>query len=135
MEYLIGVGLAVVVCAFAMLTGFDRDRVFYPTLVTVIATYYILFAVIGGSTLALALECLIASAFLALAVAGFKKNLWLIVAALAGHGVFDFFHHLFIQNRGVPAWWPGFCLSFDVLAGGFLAILLLRRSGFAASTV
>jgi hypothetical protein len=94
MEYLIGVGLAVVVCAFATLVGFDRDRVFYPTLVTVIATYYILF---GSSTPALALESLIAGAFLALAVAGFKKNLWLIVAALAGQGVFDFFHHLLIQ--------------------------------------
>lgn len=83
MEHLIGVGLAVVVCAFATLVGFDRDRVFYPTLVTVIATYYILFAAIGSSTPALALESLIAGAFLALAVAGFKKNLWLIVAALA----------------------------------------------------
>jgi hypothetical protein len=41
MEYLIGVVLALVVCAFAMLAGFDRDRVFYPTLLTVIATYYI----------------------------------------------------------------------------------------------
>ena len=128
MEYLIGVGLALVVCTFATLVGFDRDRAFYPTLVTVIATYYILFAVIGGPTSVLALECLLAGAFLALAVAGFKKNLWLIVAALAGHGVFDFFHHLFIPNPGVPMWWPGFCLSFDVLAGGFLAILLLRRS-------
>ena len=39
MEYLIGVGLAVFVCVFAMLSGFDRDRVFYPTLLTVIATY------------------------------------------------------------------------------------------------
>lgn len=105
---------------------------FYPTLVTVIATYYILFAVIGSSTPMLALESLIAGAFLALAVAGFKKNLWLIVAALAGHGVFDFFHHLFIQNPGVPVWWPGFCLSFDVFAGGFLAMLLARRSGFAS---
>ena len=34
MEYLIGVGLAVVVCAFTTLVGFDRDRVFYSTLVT-----------------------------------------------------------------------------------------------------
>lgn len=42
----------------------------------------------------------------------------------AGHGVFDFSHHLFIKNPGVPVWWPGFCLSFDVLAGGFLAMLL-----------
>jgi hypothetical protein len=132
MEYLIGAGLAVMVCAFATLVGFDRDRVFYPTLVIVIATYYILFAVIGSSTPALALESLMAGGFLAMAVAGFKKSLWLIVAALDGHGVFDFFHHLFIQNPGVPVWWPGFCLSFDVLAGGFLAMLLMRRSGFAS---
>jgi hypothetical protein len=132
MEYLIGVALAVGVCAFATLVGFDCDPVFYPTMLTVIASYYILFAVIGGSTPALAWESLIAAAFVALAVAGFKKNLWLIVAALAGHGIFDFFHHLFIQNPGVPLWWPGFCLSFDVLAGAFLAMLLARRSGFAS---
>ena len=131
MEYLIGVGLAVGVCVFAMLAGFDRDRVFYPTVVAVNATYYILFAVMGSSTSALALESLIAAAFFAVAVAGFKKNLWLAVAGLAGHGVFDFFHHLFIRNPGVPVWWPGFCLSFDVLAGGFLAMLLMRRSRLA----
>ena len=41
MEYLIGAGLALVVCAFARLAGFDRDRVFYPMMLTVIATYYI----------------------------------------------------------------------------------------------
>ena len=131
MEYLIGIGLAVVVCAFAMLAGFDRDRVFYPTLLTVIATYYILFAVMGSSTPALTIETLVAGTFLMLAVAGFKKNLWLVVAALAGHGVFDFFHHLVIQNPGVPVWWPGFCLSFDIVASGFLAVLLMRRSGSA----
>jgi len=132
MEYLIGVGLALAVCVFAMLTGFDRDRVFYPLLSTVIATYYILFAVIGSSPAALASECLVATGFLVLAVTGFKKNLWLIVTALAAHGVFDFFHHVFIQNPGVPAWWPGFCLSFDVLAAGFLAVLLIRSSKFAS---
>lgn len=131
MEYLIGVVLAAVVCAFAMLAGFDRERVFYPTVLIVIATYYILFAVMGSSTPALAIESLVAGAFLMVAVAGFKKNLWLVVAALGGHGVFDFFHRTFIQNPGVPVWWPGFCLSFDVLAGIFLAVLLMRRSGFA----
>lgn len=132
MEYLIGVGLAVAVCVFAVLAGFDRDRVFYPTLALVVATYYILFAVMGSSMSALAWESLMAAAFFALAVAGFKKNLWLAAAALAGHGVFDFFHHLLIQNPGVPEWWPGFCMSFDVLAGAFLAVLLIRRSGYAS---
>jgi hypothetical protein len=133
MEYLIGIGLALVVCTFAMFTGFDRDRVFYPTLLTVIATYYVLFAVMGSSRPALVWECLMASAFLVLAVAGFKQNLWLIVAALAAHGVFDFFHQRFIHDPGVPAWWPGFCLSFDLLAGAFLAVLLIRRPRFAST--
>lgn len=132
MEYLIGVGLAVAVCIFATLAGFDRDRVFYPTMVVVVATYYILFAVMGSSSLALAKESVVAAAFLAVAVVGFKKSLWLIAAGLAGHGVFDFFHHFFIQNPGVPEWWPGFCMSFDVLAGGFLAMLLMRRSRLAS---
>lgn len=130
MEYLIGTGLAVAVCVFARLSGFDRDRVFYPTMVIVVATFYILFAVMGNSMSALAAESLVAVGFVGVAVAGFKKNLWLAAAGLAGHGVFDFFHHLLVENPGVPVWWPGFCGSFDVLAGGFLAVLLMRRSGF-----
>jgi len=131
MEYLIGVVLATATCVFfGMLVGFDRERVFYPVMLAPIATYYILFAAMGSSTPAVTSESLVASIFLLVAVVGFKKNLWLIVAALVGHGVFDCFHHLLIQNPSVPVWWPGFCGSFDVLAGGFLALLLARRSGF-----
>jgi hypothetical protein len=132
MEYLIGVVLAAAVYVFAMVSGFDRERVFYPTVLVVVGHYYILFAAMGSSTPVLALESLAAAAFLALAVIGFKKSLWLTAAALAGHGIFDFFHHLLIQNQGVPVWWPGFCMSFDVVAGSFLAVLLIRRSGFAS---
>ena len=134
MEYLVGIVLAAAVCAFAKWTGFDRDRVFYPTVVIVIATYYILFAVMGISEHALLLESLAAATFLAVAVAGFKRNLWLVAAALAGHGVFDFFHHLLIENSGVPVWWPGFCLAFDVVAGGLLALQLTRHSNFDRTT-
>ena len=126
MEYLIGIGVAVLTCVFARLAGFDRDRVFYPTVVLVVAHYYILFAVMGSSMAALAWECVIAAVFFALAVAGFKKNLWVAAVALGGHGVFDLFHGLIIRNPGVPVWWPGFCMGFDVLAGGFLAVLLMR---------
>ena len=133
MEYLIGVGLALLVCVFAAVAGFDRERVYYPTLLIVVAHYYILFGVMGSSPPALSWEYLEAIAFLALAVAGFKKSLWLIVAGLAAHGIFDFFHHRLIHNPGVPAWWPGFCLAFDVLAGIFLALLLMRRAALAAS--
>ena len=132
MEYLFGIVLGVVLCAFALLTGFDRDRAFYPTVLAVIPTYYILYAVMVRSTPALVIETMVTCAFWALAVVGFKKNLWLIVAGLVGHGVSDSFHQVFIQNPGVPVWWPGFCLAIDVFAGVFLAALLMQRAGFAA---
>jgi hypothetical protein len=131
MEYLIGVVLALAVSAFAFLTGLDRDRVFYPTVLMVVATYYILFAAMGTTAHAILIESLVAGFFLAIAVVGFKTNLWLVAAALAGHGVFDFFHLRFIENTGVPAWWPGFCMAYDIIAAGCLVILLTRRSDFS----
>jgi hypothetical protein len=127
MPYLIGLIIALAVCIFALITGFDRGRVFYSTVVIVVAHYYILFAAMGATTPVLISESLAASAFVIFAVVGFKKSLWITAAALAGHGVFDFFHHLIIHDPGVPVWWPGFCMSFDVIAGAFLAMLLLRR--------
>ena len=37
MEYLIGVGVATAVWAFARVAGFDRERVFYFTVLLVVA--------------------------------------------------------------------------------------------------
>lgn len=83
MGYAVGIALAMVVCTFARTVGFDRDRAFYPTVLVVIASYYALFAVMGGSIRALVLESVAISAFVLLAAAGFKRNLWLVVAGLA----------------------------------------------------
>ena len=120
----IGALLALAVGVMATATGLDRDRALYPVATMVIASYYALFAVIGHSTHALALETLAGAVFLALAVAGFRWSLWLVVAALAAHGVFDFSHGMLISNPGVPAWWPQFCLTFDVTFAAYLAWLL-----------
>lgn len=122
MAYLVGILLALFVCLFARMVGFDRDRAFYPTVLVVIASYYVLFAVMGGSTRALALELVAMAAFTLIAVAGFKRNLWLVVAAIAAHGVFDFFHAGIVTNAGVPEWWPAFCMSIDVGIGALLAV-------------
>jgi len=80
----------------------------------VIAAYYVLFAVMGGSNNALLLETLAGTLFVAVAVWGFKSSLWLVVAALALHGFFDIGHDAVIANPGVPGWWPEFCLTADV---------------------
>ena len=109
MEYLIGVVLGLTVAGSAAVIGLDRGRVFYPTVLMVTATYYVLFAVMGASGRVLAIEIAVATGFLFLAILGFKKNLWLVVAAFVGHGVFDLVHRFVVENPGVPYWWPGFC--------------------------
>jgi hypothetical protein len=97
----------------------------------VIASYYALFAVMGGSDHALGVETAVITLFLAAALIGFKYSLWLVVGALAAHGIFDAFHDELIANPGVPVWWPQFCLTYDIVAAGYLAYRLLRR-GVAA---
>lgn len=127
MEYAVGLVLALIVAVFARWTRFDRDGAFYPTLVVVVALYYVLFAAMSGSTHALVVESIVMMAFAAVAVVGFRFNVWLVVAGLAGHGVFDAFHGLAVTNPGVPEWWPAFCGTFDVAIAGCLAFLVARN--------
>ena len=127
MEYLIGVVLALGIAIGASAIEFDRERSFYPTVLIVIAFLYALFAILGGSVRALLLEALPIALFVTAAVLGFKKTLWWAVAGLVGHGLFDFVHGHFISNPGVPAYWPGFCGTYDVIAGVYLAYLIKRR--------
>lgn len=127
MTLAVGAFLAFAVGLMATAFGLDRDRAFYPTVTIVIASYYALFAVMGASTHALVLESLVGTVFLAVAVSGFRSSLWVVVVALAAHGIFDLAHGRVISNPGVPSWWPQFCLSYDVTAAAYLAWLL--RSG------
>lgn len=124
MAFFVGVILAVMVGLLATAVGLDRDRAFYPTVAIVVASYYALFAVMGASGHALVLESLIGAVFLAVAVAGFRSSLWLVVVALVGHGIFDLVHGRVVANPGVPSWWPAFCLMYDVTAATYLTWLL-----------
>jgi hypothetical protein len=128
MEYLVAVILGLVVGGFAMVSGFDRDRSFYPTVLIVIASYYSLFAVMGASRYStLEIEIAAGLVFSAFAVLGFKKSMWLAAAGIAGHGLFDFFvHPVLVTNPGMPVWWPGFCGTIDLVLGGWLGICLWK---------
>ena len=133
MGYLIGFGLALAAFVLGRCVGLDRDRAFYPTVMIVVASYYGLFAVMGSSMAALAIESVAIGGFILASVFSFKSNLWLMVAALFAHGVFDLFHGHIIANSGVPAWWPSFCSAYDLTAAGGLARLLLNAKTAAKS--
>ncbi len=120
MPFFIGITLAVAVGAFARWFGLDRDRAFYPTVMIVIACLYSLFAIMADSPVVLFVELAVGAGFIALAMVGFKRSLWLVVAALAAHGLFDLFHPHAFHNPGVPVWYPDFCFAYDVAAAVFL---------------
>jgi hypothetical protein len=64
----------------------------------VVASYYVLFAIMGGSMRALIVESIVMSAFTLAAVIGFKRNLWLVAAGLTAHGTSDLFHASIVMN-------------------------------------
>jgi hypothetical protein len=128
MALLIGVVLGVVVWLFGRVVGLDRDRAYYATILAVVALYYALFAVMGGSVNVLLLESVAIAAFFVLTALGFRRSQWYVVVGLGGHGVYDCFHGLLITNPGMPVWWPPFCASIDITMAGFLAWIILRRN-------
>lgn len=128
MEYIVGMPLALLFCGAAAWLGMDRERVFCPAVVMAVASYYLAFAVVDGRTGVMLSEVAIAAAFIVAAMAGFKRSPWFAVVALGGHGLMDAFHHYLVHNTGVPPVWPRFCMTFDVTAAAFVALVMLARA-------
>jgi len=131
MAFVIGIVLSAGVALFARWVGFDR-RTFYPTVMIVIALYYVLFGAMSGSIETVVLESVLMTGFSIAAVVGFKRAEWIVAVALAAHGVMDVFHGQLIENPGVPVWWPAFCSAYDVGAAAWLGLLIRSRSGSSA---
>jgi hypothetical protein len=128
MPYVVGIVLSSGVAWFARSVGFDRDRAFYPTVMIVVASYYMLFAAMSGSVQTVLLESVPMAIFSMAAVAGFKSSPWVIVGALAGHGLFDVLRGEVLANPAVPVWWPAFCSTYDLGAAASLAWLVIHES-------
>jgi hypothetical protein len=65
----IGTILALLVGLMAMADDLDRDRAFYPRVTIIVASYYVLFAVMGASTETLLMELLVGAGFVIAAAA------------------------------------------------------------------
>ena len=122
----IGVLLAVGIAALAKFTRFDEDRSFYSTVLVIVASYYVLFAVLDSSAHALVWELVIAVAFSTVAITGALFLPSLVGIGIIAHGLFDLVHDALIENSGVPTWWPSFCASIDVVLG--LWVIIVTRS-------
>ena len=64
MSIAIGAILAFIVGSSATYFRLDRDRALYPVVVIVIASYYVLFAVMGAAPTVIVIEIVVAIAYL-----------------------------------------------------------------------
>ena len=95
----------------------------YALSLALIAAIYIGFAVADGRPRVIAVETVVAAAFVVVAAAGVTGPAWLLVAGLAGHGVKDLWQHRshFVANT---RWWPPFCLVVDWVVAAILLLLI-----------
>ena len=113
----IGVALAFALILFGKLTEYQNDRSFFPTILIIIASYYVLFAISAESNWTLLIEIAVALFFSVLGIwAGYRIPM-VVGAAIALHGFFDFVHGYLYENTGVPIWWPAFCAGIDIPFG------------------
>nr|WP_136252409.1 DUF6010 family protein [Ningiella ruwaisensis] len=114
----IGLVLSLLIIVFAKLTRFEQDLSFYPTLLIVIASYYVLFSVIAGHSILL--EAFIALAFFGIAILGAYKSLVIVGLGIVVHGAYDIIHAVYLNNSVSPSWWPAFCATVDIVLGSWV---------------
>ena len=95
----------------------------YALSIALIAAVYIGFAVADGRPRVIAVEVVVAAAFVVVAAAGVTGPAWLLVLGFVGHGFKDLWQHRtqFVANT---RWWPPFCLVIDFVAAAILVVLL-----------
>jgi len=98
----------------------DAGRRFYAIGLVVTALIYVVLALIGrASARSLGLEALGVLLYGAVAWAGFRKSSALLALGWAMHVVWDVSLHLQGAGAGyTPAWYPWFCVSFDLMVAG-----------------
>jgi hypothetical protein len=97
--------------------------------IVLIAAVYIGFAVGDGRPKVIAVEVIVASVFVVLAMIAVTETAWLLVIAFVGHGLKDLWQHRshFVANTH---WWPPFCAAVDGLVAVVLVVLIAAEVGF-----
>lgn len=122
---LFGAGLAVLTVVLSELLSADRAAELHAMILVFIAAPYAGFASMDGGRMELVTEVLGITLFCSLAVFGLWVWAPLWIVGYAGHAVWDTLHH---PDSGFGAeivgWYVPFCVSYDILIAGYLAVTL-----------
>jgi len=90
----------------------------YAVVLAVIASIYVGFAVADGRAKGVAVESVVALAFVVLAAAALSDvagATWILVGGLVAHGCKDLWQHR-THFVSTTRWWPPFCVAVDWVA-------------------
>ena len=101
----------------------------YALELAVIAAVYIGFSVADGRGHVIAVECVVAAAFVVVAAVGVTGSPWWLVAGMVGHAVKDWVQHRthFVAHT---RWWPPFCAAVDAVVAVALTIAIVAGFSF-----
>jgi hypothetical protein len=93
----------------------------YALGLAVIAPVYIGLAVADGRVRVVAVECVVAAAFVVVAATGVTGSGWLLALGFTAHGFKDVWQH---RRRFVSGtrWWPPFCAAVDFVVAVIIGI-------------
>ena len=116
----IGVILAAVTMAVAMLIPKPKALDLFAMLLIFIAAIYVGFALLDGRRREALIETVMVALFFVLAILGLWVTPDFLVAGYVAHGAWDALHHPKAVQTKVVSWWPPFCLVYDWIIGGFI---------------
>lgn len=125
MPLLLGTVLTASTLLVMRLVGMHAERGAHSAALIAIALFYVVFAVEHGGPREIAFQGVLALLFVGLALFGFRKSLWWVVAGLVLHGVYDIAFHGHAANPA-PEWWGPFCLAVDLILALALAVWIRR---------
>ena len=126
---LVGIVVVVYIIYKFRKTKLEKTKWAYTLLLASFPAYYFVFALYARDLSAFKMEVLIGLIFFCISICAYQsKQTQLYFAVGIGcllHAFYDFYHDAFILNAGVPAWWPVFCGTVDLILGVYLIYMMV----------
>jgi hypothetical protein len=106
--------------------------VIYAIGLIVAAALYLVFSVTAFNSTWLMVELIGVAIFTVIAWLGLRFTVWFLVFGWTIHVAWDVCLHLISQQAFVPDWYPVFCISFDLIVAGAIAVKARKQDSQAA---
>jgi len=110
-----------------VLNKYFTTRLIAAAILTAIGFIYVGFALKDNTIPFIILEVSMAIVFFFITIIGFTYKSSLLGYGIILHGVWDIFHHNgWFVSTNIPAYWPVFCITIDLIYGVYLLYIFKK---------